>query len=504
MKEKVLNFIHSKFFIIVLIILLLLLVVVTATYAWFTWSSTDNTSVTMSIGEASDVVFKTGNDISTNLSPVFNYTDGEKTTFSIINRDTTGASIKYKVLLNITSIPDELKSNTLKYKLLKDSSLVSDGNFRTVTNNSTITIYSDNLTTGTTNFTFYLYIDGNEENNLDMMNQNIEGNITVEAVEDSSFATYITDLYTGAEKTTVTNNSITYNYATSVGLMNDRLGSSSVNADSGNIRYYGASPNNYIYFNCSDYSNQSSSTCETWRIIGVFDGKVKIMRNSIIGSLAWDQDKNINSSVTTYDNDWSTASLQVLLNQKYYNGDTAGTVTYYSESSGSTSTNLNMSSIGIKNDTTRNLISDTLYYLGGWNASEIYSDQIYGYERGTTVYSGRPTSWTGKIAIPYSSDYGYAADLGSCIQNLYSYNNSTCTSTNWMKSIFTSTSWLLTSDSGNSSDVWYVSSSGDVINYYDGFSYSVYGVVPVLYLGSGLGVGSGEGSSSSPYKLNVS
>ena len=505
MKEKVLNFIHSKIFIIVLIILLLLLVVVTATYAWFTWSSTDNTSVTMSIGEASDVVFKTGNDISTNnLSPVFNYTDGEKTTFSIINRDTTGASIKYKVLLNIISIPDELKSNTLKYKLLKDSSLVSDGNFRTVTNNSTITIYSDNLTTGTTNFTFYLYIDGNEENNFDMMNQNIEGNITVEASEDSSFATYIADLYTGAEKTTVTNNSITYNYATSVGLMNDRLGSSSVNADSGNIRYYGASPNNYIYFNCSDYSNQSSSTCETWRIIGVFDGKVKIMRNSIIGSLAWDQDKNINSSVTTYDNDWSTASLQVLLNQKYYNGDTAGTVTYYSESSGSTSTNLNMSSIGIKNDTTRNLISDTLYYLGGWNASEIYSDQIYGYERGTTVYSGRPTSWTGKIAIPYSSDYGYAADLGSCIQNLYSYNNSTCTSTNWMKSIFTSTSWLLTSDSGNSSDVWYVGSSGDVINYYDGFSYSVYGVVPVLYLGSGLGVGSGEGSSSNPYKLNVS
>ena len=43
----------------------------------------------------------------------------------------------------------------------------------------------------------------------------------------------------------------------------------------GDIRYYGAAPNNYIYFNCSDYSNQSSSTCETWRIIGVFDGKVK-------------------------------------------------------------------------------------------------------------------------------------------------------------------------------------------------------------------------------------
>lgn len=51
--------------------------------------------------------------------------------------------------------------------------------------------------------------------------------------------------------------------------------------------------NNYIYFNCSDYSNQSSSTCETWRIIGIFDGKVKIMRNNTIGKLAWDYVKTI-------------------------------------------------------------------------------------------------------------------------------------------------------------------------------------------------------------------
>ena len=29
-----------------------------------------------------------------------------------------------------------------------------------------------------------------------------------------------------------------------------------------NIRYIGANPNNYVYFNCSDYSNQSDSTCE--------------------------------------------------------------------------------------------------------------------------------------------------------------------------------------------------------------------------------------------------
>ena len=68
--------------------------------------------------------------------------------------------------------------------------------------------------------------------------------------------------------------------------MNDRLRSMSTGIDDGNIRYYGASPNNYIYFNCDDYSNQTSSTCETWRIIGIFDGKVKILREDTIGKMA--------------------------------------------------------------------------------------------------------------------------------------------------------------------------------------------------------------------------
>ena len=514
MKEKVLNFIHSKKFIIVLIILLLLLVVVTATYAWFTWSSTDNTSVTMSIGKASDVVFKTGNDISTNnLSPVFNYTDGEKTSFSIINRDTTGASLTYTINLNITSISEELKSNNLKYKLLQGSNVINEGDFSTITNNSIITMYSDNLTTGTINFTFYLYIDGNEENDLSMMNKSITGTITVSAEENiEPLATTITNLYTNAEKTTVTNNSITYNVAPSVGLMNDRKGSSSVGAAAGNIRYYGASPNNYIYFNCSDYSNQSSSTCETWRIIGVFDGKVKIMRNSTIGSYAWDNKDTTTGAETDYGkNDWTDARLTKLLNPGY-KSETIGGSLYYNSGSGScykgqnnATTTCDFTSNGIKNDTTRKLISDTLYYLGGWNISEIYSDQIYGYERGEAVYSGRPTTWTGKIALPYPSDYGYAADLGSCNKTLYDYDNSTCTSTNWMKPILGTSSygWLLTPGSGDSNYAWVVFSSGYVGSYRNGTCIAL-GVAPVLYLGSELGIGSGTGTNSDPYRLSVS
>ncbi len=237
-----------------------------------------------------------------------------------------------------------------------------------------------------------------------------------------TLAEHVTNLYTNAEKSTATQ-SITYNVASSVGLMNDRLGSSSVDADSGNIRYYGASPSNYVYFNCSDYDNQSDSTCEKWRIIGVFDGKVKIMRNDSIGNMAWSQNKNT-TGTSGYSNDWTTSSLKALLNEKYLYGDTAGTVRYYTGQRGTTSLSLDMSSIGIKNDETRSLISSNLWNLGGYSSYSIYSYQAYTYERGTTVYSGRPTEWTGNIAIPYPSDYGYAADLSKCSsRTLYNYNN---------------------------------------------------------------------------------
>ena len=57
---------------------------------------------------------------------------------------------------------------------------------------------------------------------------------------------------------------------TEVGLMNDRLGNMSTGIDDGNIRYYGASPNNYIYFNCDDYSDQTST-------IGIKDNTRKMI-----------------------------------------------------------------------------------------------------------------------------------------------------------------------------------------------------------------------------------
>ena len=593
---------EKKFMIIGVLILLITLVGAAGTYAWFTWSSANNTNLTMSIGASSDVIFKNGNDISTNkLAPVFNYTDGEKTSFTITNKSTT--SFSYRISLNITSIDNELKNKSLKYKLVSNNTTITEGDFSNIGN--TNKLYEGELSKGNISYIFYLYIDGNEENDLNMINKSLVGTITVaEATatyqltnedgtsytpsyygfgtkvvrssaplskfkevrvdgvtvdgsnytltEGSTIVTFkgsylktlsegehtlkiisndgfasgkiiikmpsvqmITNLYTNAAKSTTTVNSVTYNLASSVGLMNDRKGSSSVGADAGNIRYYGANPNNYIYFNCSDYNNQSSSTCETWRIIGIVDGKMKIIRGSQIGTYSWDTSASGTNSGWGV-NEWAQADLMKLLNSGYDSESVGGSL-YWNAKSGTcyngqnnAKTSCNFTSTGLKNDTTRNLIAETTYYTRGHDSSSIYVDAMYDKERvsGTVITGVTPTrklTWTGKLAIPYPSDYGYAADFSLCQKQLNSYSDAACTSNNWMKSILTNNGanvgWLLTSHSGNVYRAWGVGSPGGVG--YDGFAFFASGVVPVLSLNSELSIRSGTGTSSNPYQLSV-
>ena len=281
--------------------------------------------------------------------------------------------------------------------------------------------------------------------------------------------------------------------------------------------------NNYIYFNCSDYSNQSSSTCETWRIIGVFDGKVKIMRGSQIGTYSWDNKNTSTGAESNFGkNDWSTARLMKLLNPSNYytidsNDNGNGQSLYWNAQSGTCFSGIdnatktcNFTSTGLKNDTTRNLISEETYTIKGHNNSDIYVNTMYDKERVSgTVYTGRPTTWKGKISLPYVSDYGYATDLNQCQQTLLFYENPECAANNWMKNIVTNDGgddwgWLLTPYSGDAEYAWGVSSEGYVYDHrYGNNAFNASGVAPVLYLDSKLVIGSGTGESSSPYQLSV-
>ena len=506
---------------------MLVVSIIGSTLAYYTWSTTDAEKIKIVTSVGSAMVYFDGGSTIENaaIRPV------ESKDYGIIKEikiKSNTAGLKFNLYLDITSLGTGLKDKSFRYQLYKGTTLTKEGNFSddyltsntsscTVNNTSHIVLLSDEtISTSETSYKLYIWIDGLQENPKEMMNETfsfklhaegsgallVEGKIpditTIPEEQKKTLAYKILSDYYYADKDDISNNSVTYHYDTTNSLMSDT---------DGNVRYYGASPNNYIYFNCSDYSNQSSSTCETWRIIGIFDGRIKLIRGSQIGSYSWDN-KNTSTGAESANgkNDWTDARLMKLLNPGYESETTGGSL-YYNSGSGTCYSGQNnatkscdFTSTGIKNDITRGLISDTTYYLGGWNSNSVYPNQIYEYERGTTVYTGRPTIWQGKIALPYPSDYGYAADLGKCLnKQLGSYNDSTCTSNNWMKTIVNGV-WLLTTDSKFANYGWFATPSGNINHMY---VYDTRGATPVLSLSSELSIKAGTGSSSEPYQLSV-
>jgi len=503
---------------------LVITIIVSGTYALYKAQLSKNIGVnTTTHGLAYYINYVKGTDITAaTLNPSTSYEGGASSDIEFWKKDDS-YDIYGKIELTVNTIGTNLSNSpALKYAVVNNGNVLKEGSLKGTTSGSKVTILKNLYLEQTKQiYTVYVWLDNSEElGNISNESLSISVDCTASLQKEPTAADTIISLYTSAAKVTATNNSITYNTAPSVSLMNDRLGGTTTDLDGGNIRYYGANPNNYIYFNCSDYSNQTSSTCETWRIIGVFDGKLKLIRGSQIGKYSWD---NKNTSTGAENdagkNDWTTARLMKLLNPSNYykvdsNDNNLGQSLYYNSASGkcysgqnNATVDCDFTSTGIKNAETRNMIAETTYNLGGWNSNSVYSNQIYEYERGTTVYSGRPTTWKGKIALAYPSDYGYAADLNQCKdKTLYDYDNRTCTSNNWMKAIITNngsnTGWLLTPNSGNSYYAWYVDSVGYVSNY--SIAYSAFGAVPVLSLSSELGIESGgDGSSSKPYKLSA-
>ena len=603
---------NNRKFVVIVVILLIIITLITGTYAWLTWAnnSGDDTSLTLTIGRLADVTFTSGNDINTGLTPVFNYTDGESTTFAINNRGTTSDSFNYVVKLNITNIPTELSDNeSLKYTLIKEDEVVAEGNFYRAANGNSIEIYEGSMTiSGSQNFIFYIYIDGNMENPSSMMGTTFVGEIMVEAREGTNLVRYISNLYNNADKTIVTNNEIDYNYAeiydtdtdetTSGGLMNDRLGGTTEDLNIGNIRYYGSNPNNYIdigdvtqtnsnnwieplqqlgfpesmiptteedcntFMSCSNLVSinffEDVATCNAqipmllemveytkmedfcgitpagtpklYRIIGLFkdvelsSGQkkdlIKIVKDKPIRIYSWDQSpENVNNGGGV--NEWSQADLMKLLNPTYENEEVGGSL-YWNSTSGSCyeydseaeefiAIPCDFTNSGLSEEA-RNKIETVKWNLGGHNDSDVFSNQIYEFERGDNLVvpgvtcSGdwcndkveRKAIWEGKVALAYPSDYGYAVDFNNCSDNLYNYDN--CTGDNWMHSTITSNglyaSWLITPTSSDSYYAWNVDGGGDV-GYYD--VSGACGVSAVFYLDSALGISTGNGSKATPY-----
>ena len=212
----------------------------------------------------------------------------------------------------------------------------------------------------------------------------------------TNLAEYILGLYNPNAIETL--NNVTYNLDTTNQFLEDK---------DGGIRYYGATPSNYINFNCDTYPETG---CETWRIVGVFDNKVKLIRNSVLGNFSWDYEDG------THYNDWTTATLKVLLNEPYLGNLDTTYSNYFSSGVETIDVKFNTDGYGIKANT-QGFISEFNYPLGGIDTNhDGYVDYYYDGERGDVVYGDNKKEWPGKIALPYASDYGYASDIRSSKQ----------------------------------------------------------------------------------------
>ena len=278
-------------------------------------------------------------------------------------------------------------------------------------------------------------------------------------------------------------------------------------------RYIGKNPNNYVKFND-----------ELWRIIGVFDvddgtGKIekrmKIIRNKSIGSYySWDnKDTSTGAETDNGKNNWSDARLNYLLNpghesetyggSLYWNGK-SGTC-YASSNNGTTSCNLTYAGL---TDAAKLMIGDAKWYIGGSSTYDgVTSTIFYTRERGTTVYSGHSTSWTGKVGLMYPSDYGYATSGGnstnraSCMAKaLYNWDDSSysdCKNNDWLYNS-SQNQWTISPGADGSNHVFRVDSAGYVL-----FTTAHYALAvrPVVHLKSTIKVISGTGSSTDPFIL---
>ena len=238
-------------------------------------------------------------------------------------------------------------------------------------------------------------------------------------------------------------------------------------AGDNSYRYSGADPANYVCF------GSDAAICPNenlYRIIGVFGDQVKLIKSTSYGSYAWD------TTGTYGENNWQTSDIKPTLNGTYLN------------------------SLGEWS----NLIeANTTWYLGGFSTSEATPKQFYGYERGTTVYSGRPTSDITAIGLMYPSDYGYAASPDYWLYLFYSdsgasYDYRAAINSNWL--YLGSDELTITPHSSSSSAVFRVYSGGYLLYNVANFGSAVR---PVFYLKSNVAITSGDGSQNSPFKIEL-
>ncbi len=264
-----------------------------------------------------------------------------------------------------------------------------------------------------------------------------------------------------------------------------------------NIRYVGANPKNYIYFNE-----------ELWRIIGIFnvyntvtkqyERMVKIVRNDYLGNYSWDTSpEDINGGLGI--NEWSQADLMTELNTDYLDTSKTSGITYWYNDVKDSKDSRFFYEDSIKSSFL-DKIASVRWNLGAATSNKISALSMYNAERGTTHVTNpsdgmiRTNTWDGKIGLIYPSDYGYASTNEACRNNI---GNGDCNNDNWLS---TSNKWTLTSYTTSPSGV-FMSSVNGFIGFYTNEAATRTAIHPTLFLNSNVIISGGTGELEKPYLM---
>ena len=464
----------------IIAVVVLLLVVVGATYAYFQaqGGGSGNTNVNVQTATTDNLSFQIGESISLTANQEDFGQDmpnksGSTTASATLtaNNATNNATRNYYIYLDITSNdfeyttvdeqaelllkvtdPDGTEVTTLGSLERKTSG--GETGFDITTSTGLITIADNYEITSTGTKTqewqievIFANLDSDQNANT---GKSFSANLIIQeepmVTTLGNFAEYITQtLYTGTDG----ENDLYYHDAD---LANG--------AQDNSYRYSGANPNNYVCFGATGADCQNSEN--QYRIIGVFNNQVKLIKATSYGNYAWDAD-----NVNTWDES-TKPDIYTTLNTTYYN-------TLGSE--------------------WQNLIAETTWKVGGTGSGIGTAKEIYDNEVGIGQ-SGYEEIM--KIGLMYVSDYGYGASPEKWTTALREDNYGT---DNWL--YLGADIWLLSRNTGDTGYAFLVDSllGGRVFS--AGTVRTTLAVRPSFSLTSTATVSGGTGTSTDPFVLNL-
>ena len=518
-----------------------LLVIIGIGIIGYTLAAPKLTNVSIATGNYQVVYSGTATLPSSKLTPILddeltsssNSTKVMKVTFTVKGAQTnpTNVPIIYDVSLTDLNLASELHSELLKWRLYKNNTQISEGNFSydfdsQINNRMVLTSIQQDLpsySSAVDSYTFYIWISeqcigeitscGEETNTAPLMNKTLSGNIKIELSTKSkkSLVRPVT-----ATKTIINLASTDACNAGGTGVCATNSFTENGETKYHDYRFRGADPNNYVLFNNDLY-----------RIIGVFDENshgvkdkylIKLIMADKLYAGSWGAYNTTNTSGTysNYKNDWTgnttgvKANANVLLNEFFYNktntsstyGACSSWTYYYSNNNYKTFSCSDIVGHGIDSNL-RDYIEEVTWYLKGYKTNSYSKQNFYLCERGlstdtTNCMSANSgaydASTISKIGLMYASDYLYAssyfADTATTTASSNYYGNK-----NWL---YKGYEWTITPRADSVTYAFYVNSRGNV-NF--SYAYYGYGVRPTFYLKSTIGISGGSGTIDNPYTL---